>query len=122
MTIKVVYCLTRKAGLTREQFQHYWLDTHGPKVKSFADVIGLSRYVQSHTYVSDMSQAMAQPRGGAEPYDGVMEGWMDSEEAAMAVLGTDAGQQAMATLLDDEGRFIDFERSRIFLTVEHVIY
>jgi hypothetical protein len=51
-----------------------------------------------------------------------MEGWWDSEEQAMAALTTPEGIQAMAELLDDEGTFIDFSRSPIFMTREHVIY
>ena len=34
MSVKLVYCLTRKKGLTREQFQDYWLNMHAPLVAS----------------------------------------------------------------------------------------
>ena len=37
MTIKVVYCLTRKAGMTRAEFQDYWLGQHADLVKARAD-------------------------------------------------------------------------------------
>ena len=121
MSIKLVYCLTRKEGLTREQFQDYWLNQHAPLVDSVKHLMGMTRYVQSHTYESDMSRAIRAARGGGEPYDGVMEGWMDSEEQAMAAL-TEASLAALQALLDDEHRFIDFDESRIFLTREHVIY
>lgn len=121
MSIKLVYCLTRKAGLTREQFQDYWLNTHAPKVESVRHLTGMKRYVQSHTYESDMSRGVREQRGGAEPYDGVMEGWWDSEEQARAAL-TEASLAALRMLLDDEGRFIDFGKSRIFLTRERVIF
>lgn len=121
MGIKLVYCLTRKEGLTREQFQDYWLNQHAPLVSSVKHLMGMTRYVQSHTYESDMSRAIRAARGGGEPYDGVMEGWMDSEEQAMAAL-TEASLAALQALLDDERRFIDFDKSRILLTREHVIY
>ena len=121
MSLKIVYCLTRKAHLTREQFQDYWLNTHGPLVKSVKHLTGMKRYVQSHTFESGMGRAASAQRGGAEPYDGVMEGWLDSEEQASAAL-TEASLAALQMLLDDEGRFIDFDRSRIFLTREHVVY
>lgn len=122
MTIKVVYCLTRKAGMTRAEFQDYWLGQHADLVKARADAIGMTRYVQSHAYDTPMNAGMAGPRGGPEGYDGIMEGWWESEEQAMAALTTPAGLQAMADLLDDERRFIDFSRSPIFMTREHVIY
>jgi len=120
--IKVVYCLTRKEGTTRQEFQDYWLGHHADKVRARAEAIGMTRYVQSHSYDTPMNAGMADARGGLEGYDGIMEGWWESEEQALAALTTSAGQQAMADLLDDEGRFIDFSRSPIFMTREHVIY
>ena len=69
-----------------------------------------------------MNAGMAQERGGLNGYDGIMEGWWESEEQAMAALTTPAGQQAMTDLLDDERCFIDFGKSPIFMTREHVIY
>jgi uncharacterized protein (TIGR02118 family) len=37
--------LTRKAGMTREQFTRHWLEVHAPLAHA---VPGLRRYVQSH--------------------------------------------------------------------------
>src|SRR5437899_7715855 len=119
--IKVVYCLTRKAGLTREQFQDYWLNSHAPKVQAVKHLTGMRRYVQSHTCESDMSRGLRKQRGNAEPYDGVMEGWWDSDELAKAAI-SEVTVRALQMLLDDEGKFIDFDKSRIFVTREHEIF
>ncbi|KKW90135.1 EthD domain-containing protein [Sphingobium chungbukense] len=121
MQIKVIYCLTRKEGISRDSFQTYWRGRHAGLVKERAEAIGMVRYVQSHSYDTAMNGAMAAARGGLDGYDGVMEGWWDSEEQAMAALTSPEGQKAMADLLDDEGEFIDFARSPIFMTHEHVI-
>ena len=43
--IKRVTLLTRKAGMTREQFTRHWLEVHAPLAHA---VPGLRRYVQSH--------------------------------------------------------------------------
>ncbi|MGA2951940.1 MAG: EthD domain-containing protein [Caulobacteraceae bacterium] len=122
MAIKIVYCLRRKPGISREEFQRYWLDVHGPMVKARGEAIGMRRYVQSHAVETPMNAALAGARGGLESYDGVMEGWWDSEDEALAALSTAEGQAAGAELLADEGKFIDFDRSPIFMTREHVIY
>jgi hypothetical protein len=122
MAIKIVYCLRRKPGISREEFQRYWLDEHGPKVKARGEAIGMRRYVQSHAIETPLNAAVASARGGLEGYDGIMEGWWDSEEQALAALSTLEGQAAGLDLLDDEGKFIDFDRSPIFMTREHVIY
>jgi hypothetical protein len=120
MNMKIVYCLTRKAHLSREQFQEYWLNIHAPKVQAVQHLIGMTRYVQSHTVENEMSRALQMSRGGAEPYDGIMEGWFETTNRPETV--AEDYIQAARMLLDDEGRFIDFERSRIFITREHVIF
>lgn len=119
--IKVVYCLTRKEGLTRQQFQEYWLGKHAALVKARASAIGMTKYVQSHSYTTPINIGMASERGQLEAYDGVMEGWWPSEELALSTLTTEAGMLAMRELLDDEGKFVDFSRSPIFMTHEHTI-
>ena len=43
--IKSLSLLTRKAGMTHEQFVKHWLEVHGPLARK---VPGLRRYVQSH--------------------------------------------------------------------------
>lgn len=47
--IKFVMCLTRRSGMTREEFKEYWLNKHGPFFMSNADAMGAKKYVQSHT-------------------------------------------------------------------------
>lgn len=122
MAIKVVFCLRRQSGMSRDEFQAYWLDQHAPLVRRLAAATGMSRYVQSHTITSKFSASFAKVRGiTAEPYDGVMEGWWDSEEQALAALAV-GGAQAGPLLLEDERRFIDLERSSIFFTEEHEIF
>jgi uncharacterized protein (TIGR02118 family) len=122
MAIKVVYCLRRKPGVSREEFQRYWLGEHGPKVTAVAAAIGMRRYVQSHTLETPLNAAVAASRGGLEAYDGVMEGWWDSEEDVAAALSSPEGQAAARGLLEDEAQFIDFARSPIFFTHEHVMF
>jgi uncharacterized protein (TIGR02118 family) len=122
MAIKIVYCLRRKPEISHQEFQRYWLEEHGPKVIAAGAAIGMKRYVQSHTLPTSLNDAVAASRGGPEPYDGIMEGWWDSEDDVAAALGTPEGQAAARDLLEDEARFIDFTRSPIFFTREHVMY
>lgn len=122
MSIKIVFCLRRKDGISREEFQRYWLDEHAPRVKAHAAAIGMRRYVQSHTVETPLNDAVAGARGAPEPYDGVMEGWWDSEEALLATISSPEAQAASRDLLEDEARFIDLARSPIFFTREHVIF
>jgi uncharacterized protein (TIGR02118 family) len=117
--IKLVYCLRRSEGLTREEFQKYWRETHGPLVKERAQTLGVRRYVQVHTLESGLNQALAASRGCAdEPFDGVAELWWDDEAALAGGAGSEEGRKAGRELLEDERKFIDLERSVIFVAKE----
>jgi len=40
--IKLVFCLRRLPNLSREEFQRYWLDTHGPLVRELAPALAIN--------------------------------------------------------------------------------
>lgn len=118
--MKLVYCLRRQPQLSREEFQRYWRDTHGPLVRERAQSLGIRRYVQVHTLDSPLNEAMRASRG-SDPnvFDGVAELWWDSAEAFSAGASTAEGRQAARELYEDEKRFIDFSRSTAFVAQEH---
>jgi uncharacterized protein (TIGR02118 family) len=111
-----VYPLRRKPGMTREEFQKYWRETHGPLVASVATVMGIKRYVQVHTPL-DAERHHDATRGDMdEPFDGIAELWFDRESAT----GTPEQRAAAARLLaQDEANFIDFARSMMWTGEEH---
>jgi uncharacterized protein (TIGR02118 family) len=118
--IRLVFLLRRQPGTSRDEFQRYWREEHGPLVASVQGKIGALRYVQVHAIDDPMNEAAAQARGGMEPaYDGVAELWWESEQALAATLGSDAGRKAGALLLEDERKFIDLPSSPLYLTYEY---
>ncbi|WP_446325416.1 EthD domain-containing protein [Blastomonas sp. CACIA14H2] len=48
--ITIVFCLGRLPGLSREELQDYGLERHAPLVREHAAVLGIRRYVQSHSF------------------------------------------------------------------------
>lgn len=123
--IKLTYCLHRLPSLTREEFQRYWRETHAPLVAAAGPALGIRRYVQCHTYESEIAFGTAagrdMPHGEGEDFDGVAELWFDSEESVAALLGDEEGLRQAHILLEDERNFIDFARSRAFMVREHVV-
>ena len=120
--IKLVYCLRRRPELSREEFQRYWRETHGPLVSDRATLLRIRRYVQVHTLDSPVNDALRRSREGAsEAYDGVAELWWDAVEDLAASTATPDGQQAARELLEDERNFIDFARSVLFIAREHIV-
>ena len=60
--------------------------------------------------------------GTGEPYDGITEVWWESLEAVQAGLGAPGSLEAQQRLIKDESKFIDFARSCVFMTEEHMIF
>lgn len=119
--IKLVFCLHRRDGMSREEFQTYWRETHAPLVASVAETLNIRRYVQAHTMDAALNAGLRASRGGPDEYDGVAELWWDSLESLAAPGQTEEGRAAGAMLLEDERRFIDLSRSPLFFTNEHEI-
>jgi uncharacterized protein (TIGR02118 family) len=105
--IKLVYCITKKPGMTDADFFRYWEEVHGPMG---ARIPGLRRLVQSHRL--DVP-------GDARPadFDGMAELWFDDMAALL-----EARQSAeWRSSSEDEENFIDPSRVSYFVSEEHVI-
>ena len=121
--LKCVYCVRRLPSLTVEEFYAYWLNQHGPLVRKYAPLLGMKRYVQSHTIQNPQLNAAAQhPRGITDMYDGITEVWWESPEALMGSLQTEEAQEANRILSADEATFVDCPNSAIFFSTEHTIF
>lgn len=120
--IKLVYCLRRVPNLSREEFQRYWREKHAPLVKERAETLGIRRYVQVHTIDSGFDAALRSSRGSnEEAFDGVAELWWDDTGSLASSTATDEARKASRELLEDEGNFIDFSRSVIFVAEEYPV-
>src|SRR4051812_38807503 len=109
--VKLVYCVRKRADMSDADFRDYWLNRHGPLVRSLWEkgtFPGMVRYVQSHTDL-EASEAVRASRGAKPPYDGITEVWMDPSQQGSG----DAAASAAAgkRLLEDESTFIDFANS-----------
>ena len=117
--IRLEFALRRKAGMSREDFQQYWREVHGPLVARHSVTLGIHRYIQLHTVDDPINDGFAAARGGMEPiYDGVAELWWKSP-ADLAAAATPAGAAAMDELLQDEKKFIDLPNSPMWFAYEY---
>ena len=118
--IRLIFVLRRKPSMSREQFQKYWNEVHGPLVAKHVTTLNILRYVQDHTLDDPTNEQMAHERGGMEaPYDGVAELWWTTREALATSFASPAGQSAAKELVEDEARFIDLPRSPLWLAYEY---
>ena len=105
--IKLVYCITRRPGMSLDEFSRYWHDVHGPIGRR---IPGLRRLVQSH--------AISDPDGVRLPtFDGMAELWFDD------IAGLRAARQSpqWRASSEDEANFIDGARTALFLTEEREV-
>ncbi|HZF04842.1 MAG TPA: EthD domain-containing protein [Patescibacteria group bacterium] len=80
--IKSLSLLTRKPGLTHEQFVRHWMEIHSPLAH---EVPGIRRYVQSH--IVEERKRPDIPSTDVE-IDGVAELWYDDRESMLRALAT----------------------------------
>ena len=116
--IKFVMCITRHPDMTREAFQDYWMNKHGPYFMENAGTMRAKKYVQSHTIDTSLNEALMNSRGMLPAYDGVAEVWFESEEELVEAMSSPEGQKLSAALLEDEGNFIDHSKSSAFIVKE----
>lgn len=70
-----------------------------------------------------INQEMINSRGfESPPYDGVTEIWWDSMEEFLAGVNSPEGIEAAQQYIADEANFVDFSKSRAFLTEEYVVF
>lgn len=116
--IKLIMCLHRRSDITREVFQDYWRNSHGPFFMKNASVMRTKKYVQSHTLSSPLNNGIRQSRGMAEEFDGVAEVWFESEKDLMEAMDSADMTELGPKLVEDENNFIDHSRSCAFLVEE----
>lgn len=106
--IKLVYCITKKPGLSDEAFFAYWQDVHGA---IGARIPGLRKLVQS--------RRLTIPGDKYQPdYDGMAELWFDDIDALLKARQSPEWRASH----EDEANFIDHSKVAYFVSEEHVIF
>ncbi|HZD93353.1 MAG TPA: EthD domain-containing protein [Candidatus Sulfotelmatobacter sp.] len=105
--IKLVYCISKKPGLSDQEFFEYWKNVHGP---IGARIPGLRRLVQS--------PRLTIPGDKYRPdFDGMAELWFDDLEALLMARQSPEWKASS----EDEVHFIDHGRVAYFVSEEHVV-
>ncbi|MFK7957571.1 MAG: EthD domain-containing protein [Lysobacterales bacterium] len=121
--IKLNYYVRRKPGMSVDDFQQYWKDSHGPLWAKFADLLGVRRYVQvadlpDHPISAGYKEGY---RVVGEPYDGVAVACWAEIAVLEDALATSEGREAWSAILEDEGQFIDHQRSMLSFGTDHAV-
>ena len=118
--IKLSFCLTRKDHLSRQEFQNYWINNHAPLVQSVSKDLKILKYHQIHCQSFDFLSGARRARvpEGALPhdYDGIAELCWESWKIFKGLSGDKMAQKAGKILLEDEVKFINFEKSPLMFS------
>ncbi len=106
--VKLIYCITRKPGLSVDEFQRYWRETHADIA---ARIPGVRRYAQCHTLPASYAGE------NAPAYDGAAELWFDDEGGLQRAMASPERQAAT----EDERNFIDHSKVFFIVTRENVV-
>lgn len=121
--LKLTMCVRRLPRLTRQEFDGYWLDHHGPLVRTHQDALRIRRYVQTLAMDNPAAQEALQVHRDALEFefDGCAELWWDSLDDHVAARKTSEGVAALRDLLEDERRFVDLTHSQLWYGTERQI-
>jgi uncharacterized protein (TIGR02118 family) len=101
--VKLILLLTRREGISVEEFQRYAREQHAPLLRQLP---GLTRLVVNY----------AQPdhTGTAPQYDAIAEDWFESGEAMAAAFQSPAGQAVQ----QDAANFLDLAKFQMIMVQE----
>jgi uncharacterized protein (TIGR02118 family) len=105
--IKTIAIAYRKTGLTREEYNRYWLEKHGPLATRL--IPNVKKYVQNH---------FIEVPGQKYEGDGIVEMWyedIESWQKAMQAIGSSE------ELMKDAANFCRMGRGGSWVVEEHVI-
>lgn len=121
--IRLNYYVRRKPGMSAEEFQTQWRESHGPLWAKFAEVLGLRRYTQVY---DDPNNSVAEYlKTGysvtGEPYDGLSVACWSEIAVLENALKSGEGAAAWQAILENEKEFIDHESSMLSFGTDHPV-
>jgi hypothetical protein len=117
--VKLIFCLRRRADLTREQFLEHWSGVHAAIGVAGADELGAVRYVQNHTLTHPLNDSLQSSRHSPPAFDGVVELWFEDIGSVQRTFTDEGARRVIRDLAKDELEFVDLATSPIFVVEEH---
>ena len=117
--MRLHFALQPLQSLSNEDARRYWLESHGPLIRSHAAARGVIAYNQVHRLETPLLLAsFTTPRGTVvEPYLGHAESWFPRPPGHEP---SPEMRAAMEAAIEDEKKFIDWSRSTILVGKELV--
>ncbi|MEQ8661398.1 MAG: EthD domain-containing protein [Gammaproteobacteria bacterium] len=118
--VKLFFCLRQPAAQSLDDAQLYWRTNHGPLIRGVSTGFRMQRYLQVHYTAHALEAGLTGPRETrVPPYAGHAEAWFSRADLMMMANVPEAAR-AMELAIADEAKFIDFQRSAMWIGKEHV--
>lgn len=119
--IKFCYLLQPKEGMSQADCHRTWNMEHGYLIRRHSGCTRFARYIQNHTLDDALNDQLRASRGSPERYAGLTEAWFDRYDLVKIFGDPESeGARGFGRFLEDEKRFIEFERSTLFAAKEIV--
>ncbi len=118
--VKLFFCLRQPASQDLDAAQLYWRTNHGPLIRGVSTGFRMQRYLQVHYTAHELEAGLTEPRGTTvPPYAGHAEAWFNRGDL-MTMADIPEAARAMELAIEDERKFIDFQRSAMWIGKERV--
>lgn len=116
--VRFISCLRRREDISESEFRQYWdSDQFADLVTRMARTVGAEHYQFSRTLVVEANEYVRRMRGGADPFDGVVEYWFSGRFAGLdELLEIPSARETFAAMNDFQSQFVDISRSCGFFT------
>ena len=115
--IRFIQCVKRKEGMEIGEFRHFW---NSAEFQSLLDrmvfLTGARRIEKSLTLVVEVNSMLQHEKCLSEPFDGLIEVWVDNAKDLHASIETEEFSELMVDMKRFQSQFVDFSESRRFFT------
>lgn len=114
--IRFIHCMKRRPDLTVAEFREYWNSPEFAALLARMEaMVGPVSMIKNLTFNIEVNNLLMQERGAEEPYDGILEVWLESANDLQA-LDTPEAEALREEMAEYQKQFIDFSASKRFLT------
>lgn len=115
--IKFVQCVRRHPDLSPAEFRQHW-EEYKPVWEAFVKRIGAVRVSFSTTLAIEANQRLSLDRGTEEPFDGLVETWIEDAHDLDKRLARPELESAERDLFSRQHAFLDLGRCCFFFTAD----
>ncbi|MCP4289007.1 MAG: hypothetical protein GY792_32070 [Gammaproteobacteria bacterium] len=117
--IRFIHCVKAKPELTAAEFRDYFKSKDlARQIDTLALLTGSSDCKLSLTLQVEANNSLLQSRGGAAPFDALIEVWWENGRELMQLTQSEEFNELMRQMEDYQRQFVDFSNSSRFFVEE----